>query len=173
MTTLLNRNWGGQEKPRVRFSNSPESQRVGWGTWLGETQPPEIGIFVQNQYYLHECVMDKLMYLLQRANYLGSLKEVGFWQLSHFVFTSFITVWFLKRLSKALVRQRYTDTHRTSSLRWSRGGRPWRWGQGGWERDQSMVLAGTHNAPDPGCTPSCKEEVKLDIKSRKQLCHWF
>ena len=22
--------------------------------------------------------------------------------------------------------------------------------------DQSMVLAGTHKAPDPGCTPSCK-----------------
>ena len=43
-----------------------------------------------------------------------------------FLFTWFITVWFLKRLSKALVRQRYTDTRRRSSLRWSRGGRRWR-----------------------------------------------
>ena len=39
--------------------------------------------------------------------------------------------------------------------------------------DQSIVLAATHLAPEPGWTPSCNlRDFKSDIKSWRQLCHW-
>ena len=39
--------------------------------------------------------------------------------------------------------------------------------------DQSIVLAATHLAPEPGWTPSCNlRDFKSDIKSWRQRCHW-